>query len=559
MAQAQPTAGTSQSWTSPAALQSQRFQRVQHNASHLGFAQSPFFPQTTQEWAKHQAEYAQDRMDEEKEKLRSRIEEREARRKGEGERAEDLAVLEREVQRLKELAHGGEVTERLQGLEIEERGGVSLYGQEEVQGEDREEQLAEARAGKVKDNTEIEVTEVDTQIESETEPETESSEQIDSGTNNDGNESKKKRKKRGKKKKGSKAKNTTKIEGAEAGDGSGAEKPTNIDHKENVKPTTSTTSTGKPGIKSSAASKKTTADLAANLLGSIANDPLLKGVLAGTAKPPNSSLWRAFTQSNLYNPNPSGSGPALNAMFASLRQPGRTPVLSAPTSIWAGDEHLKPEGRRDPTTGEHRSAWPEMSEMKAEGQYRKEAGKDRRLPLPRMDVMTKEAVIREAGGQEVVDQLTDEGRDAVCRELGKKTGEEIAWMDREPVRFSDFDRLESVSKERREENTRRRKGEPVCGPSMHGHGAQGAMGGSRGHGLNMGLRGGFSQSAVGRRQTEPQAPPAQPKATVVNPEAICYGADGPGDGKVPPPGGWVFDEEFLKQRGDWSDLLENHL
>jgi hypothetical protein len=182
-----------------------------------------------------------------------------------------------------------------------------------------------------------------------------------------------------------------------------------------------------------------------------------------------------------------------------------------------------------------------------------------------MDIMTKEAVIREAGGQEVVDQLTDEGRDAVCRELGKKTGEEIAWIDREPVRFSDFDRLESVSKERWEENTRRREGEPVCGPSasVHGHGAQGAqgaMGGSRGHGLNMGLRGGFSQSGVGRRQTGPTAPPpAQPKATGVNPEAICYGADGLGDGKVPPPGGWVFDEEFLKQRGDWADLLENHL
>jgi hypothetical protein len=537
---------------------------VQNNASHLGFAQSPFFPKTAQEWAKHQAEYAQERMGEEKEKLRSRIEEREVRRKGEGDRAEDRAVLEREVQRLKGFVHGGDVTERLQGLEIEgreEEGGVSLHGEEEEQGEDREEQLAEARAGKAKDNTEIEVTEVDTQIESETEPETESSEQVDSGTNNDGNESKKKRKKRGKKKKGSKAKNTTKIEGVEAGDGSRAAKPANIDQKENVKPTTSTTSTGKPGSKPTAASKKTTADLAANLLGSLANDPLLKGVLAGTAKPPNSSLWRAFTQSNLYNP--SGSGPALNAMFASLRQPGRTPVLSAPTSIWAGDEHLKPEGRRDPITGEHRSAWPNMSEVKAEGQYRKDAGKDRRLPLPRMDIMTKEAVIREAGGQEVVDQLTDEGRDAVCRELGKKTGEEIAWMDREPVRFSDFDCLESVSKERWEENTRRREGELVCGPSVQGHGAQGAqgaMGGSRGHGLNMGLRGGFSQSGVGRRQTGPQAPlPDQPKAKVVNPEAICYGADGPGDGKVPPPGGWVFDEEFLKQRGDWSDLLENHL
>lgn len=537
---------------------------MQNNASHLGFTQSPFFPKTAQEWAKHQAEYAQERMGEEKEKLRSRIEEREVRRKGEGDRAEDRAVLEREVQRLKGFVHGGDVTERLQGLEIEgreEEGGVSLHGEEKEQGEDREEQLAEARAGKAKDNTEIEVTEVDTQIESETEPETESSEQVDSGTNNDGNSSKKKRKKRGKKKKGSKAKNTTKIEGVEAGDGSGAAKPANIDQKENVKPTTSTTSTGKPGSKPTAASKKTTADLAANLLGSLANDPLLKGVLAGTAKPPNSSLWRAFTRSNLYNP--SGSGPALNAMFASLRQPGRTPVLSAPTSIWAGDEHLKPEGRRDPITGEHRSAWPDMSEMKAEGQYRKEAGKDRRLPLPRMDIMTKEAVIREAGGHEVVDQLTDEGRDAVCRELGKKSGEEIAWTDREPVRFSDFDRLESVSKERWEENTRRKEGEPVCGPSVHGHGAQGAqgaMGGSRGHGLNMGLRGGFSQSGVGRRQTGPQAPlPDQPKAKVVNPEAICYGADGPGDGKVPPPGGWVFDEEFLKQRGDWGDLLENHL
>lgn len=539
---------------------------MQNNASHLGFAQSPFFPKMAQEWAKHQAEYAQERMGEEKEKLRSRIEEREVRRKGEGDRAEDRAVLEREVQRLKGFVHRGDVTERLQGLEIEgreEEGGVSLHGEEEEQGEDREEQLAEARAGKAKDNTEIEDTEVDTQIESETEPETESSEQVDGGTNNDGNESKKKRKKRGKKNKGSKAKNTTKIEGAGAGDGSGAAKPTNIDHKENVKPTTTTTSTGKPGSKPTAASKKTTADLAANLLGSLANDPLLKGVLAGTATPPNSSLWRAFTQSNLYNP--SGSGPALNAMFASLRQPGRTPVLSAPTSIWAGDEHLKPEGRRDPITGEHRSAWPDMSEMKAEGQYRKDAGKDRRLPLPRMDIMTKEAVIREAGGQEVVDQLTDEGRDAVCRELGKKTGEEIAWMDCEPVRFSDFDRLESVSKERWEENTRRREGEPVCGPSasVHGHGAQGAMGamgGSRGHGLNMGLRGGFSQSGVGGRQTGPQAPlPDQPKAKVINPGAICYGADGPGDGKVPPPGGWVFDEEFLKQRGDWGDLLENHL
>jgi hypothetical protein len=67
------------------------------------------------------------------------------------------------------------------------------------------------------------------------------------------------------------------------------------------------------------------------------------------------------------------------------------------------------------------------------------------------------------------------------------------------------------------------------------------------------LRGAFSNTGRDRGQ----AVPAQPK--VVNPEAISYGADGPGDGKKPPPGGWEFDEEFLKQKGEWKDLLENHL
>jgi len=76
----------------------------------------------------------------------------------------------------------------------------------------------------------------------------------------------------------------------------------------------------------------------------------------------------------------------------------------------------------------------------------------------------------------------------------------------------------------------------------------------------MGLRGGFSQSGPGRRYTG--APPpvlAELEPKVVQPEAISYGASGPEDGKVPPPGGWVFDEGFLKQKGDWEDLLENHL
>jgi hypothetical protein len=66
-------------------------------------------------------------------------------------------------------------------------------------------------------------------------------------------------------------------------------------------------------------------------------------------------------------------------------KPGYTHVLGMKTNVWAGDEQLKAKRKRDPKTGEHRAAWPEMSELKAEGQCRKEAGKERRLPLPRKD------------------------------------------------------------------------------------------------------------------------------------------------------------------------------
>jgi len=444
--------------------------------------------------------------------LKVRIEEREARKKGEGEAREDRALVERENGRLRALS--GELVEGFEVMEIAEKG------------------------------KEVEILARELGDESESGDEkTESSEQVDSGSNQSESGGKKKRKNpRGKKK--SKAKNN--AESTEAAEAAEA--------KEEIKDTNTGASTTKPAPKPATASKKSSAELAASLLRDMANDPLLKGVLAGSAKPPNSSLWKAFTQSPLYNP--SGGGAAINSMLTSLQKPGRTTALGAPTSIWAGDEHLKPEGRRDPKTGAVRSAWPELAEMKAEGQYRKDAGKDRRLPLPRMDMMNKEAVIREAGGREVTDMLNEAGVDAVCRELMQNTGDEIAWMDREPVVFREFDRLESVEKERQEDIARREKGEPVLSPGTQG----------RGHGrvssANMGLRGGLSQSGSGRRYTGAPLPAPfepTPKPQLVSPEAIAYGADGPGDGKVPPPGGWVFDEEFLKQRGDWEDLLENHL
>ncbi|PMD45781.1 hypothetical protein L207DRAFT_508562 [Hyaloscypha variabilis F] len=419
-----------------------------------------------------------------------------------------------------------------------------------MEGED-DEQFDDEQDGEGEEEVEDIGEELGDQVEKENE-ETESSEQVDSGTNGNESVGKTSKRKNHRGKKRSKGKN--KLEGSEAaGGGDGAAKTT-----EDIK---QATAASKPATtRKMTASKKNSENLAASLLGSMANDPLLKGILAGSAKPPNPSLRKAFTQSPLYNT--SGSGPALDTMLSSLQKPSHTPVLGAPSSIWAGNEHLKPEGRRDPKTGAHRAAWPELSEMKAEGQYRKEAGKERRLPLPRRDMMNKEAVIREAGGQEVADMLSEEGVDAVVRDLMKETGEEIAWQDRGPVVFSGFDRLEIVEKERREENARREEGEPVCGPITHGHGyGHGTQGvAQRGHGPNMGLRGGFSQSGPGRRYTG--APPpvlAELKPKVVQLEAISYGTNGPGDGKVPPPGGWVFYEEFLKQKGDWEDLLENHL
>ncbi|PVH75918.1 hypothetical protein DL98DRAFT_313983 [Cadophora sp. DSE1049] len=40
------------------------------------------------------------------------------------------------------------------------------------------------------------------------------------------------------------------------------------------------------------------------------------------------------------------------------------------------------------------------------------------------------------------------------------------------------------------------------------------------------------------------------------PISYSNGADGPGTGMRPPPGGWMFDENKLKERGEWADLLD---
>lgn len=467
----------------------------------------------------------------------------------------EVRIRERERGRRRMVGYRLEgVTEGIEGIQVEEgQGGASLGGRELMQ--TYEGQVAEPRAGKAwigEQDGNLDVREAtasengdaeDSSSEYVNSPATENASKEGSG--NGKAKSKNRRGNRGRNKsKGSKGKN--KIE-----DGKLTVETLEPVESREINPATPTT---KPAKRSRAG-----AEAAGSLLSHMANDPLVKASRAVTLREPTSDLWRLNKASSFYNTADAG-----HAMFASLQRPGQTIVLGAATSVWAGDEHLKPEGRRHSVTNNHRAAWPEMNELKAEGQYRKEAGKDRRLPIPRMDMMTKEAIIRAVGGQEKVDKMTQEKIDDVCREQAKKTGDQIPWMDRQPIRFNEIDRLESMHKQLREENERRRNGEPVCGPHGGGHGtyashaAQGVQGEQQRQrrGTNSRLRAGYNHPGTPRRQAG-RLPPIQQKP--INPEAMSYGADGPGDGMTPHPGGWVFDEEYLKQKGDWEDLLENYL
>ena len=466
------------------------------------------------------------------------------------------------------------VMEREEGLQIEDgQGGAMLNGGERVQSYEEqnaegkggawlggEEQIAETRAGKAWiGETEVNVEATEAIMSENGDAEDSSSEPVNSPATEDaskegsGNGKIKRKNRRGnrgrKMSRGSKGKN--KIEDVKPT----VEIPEPVEGKENSNPATSTT---KPATQYKAGAE------AASFLSHMVIDPLVKASKVGTVKEPTSDVWPSFKASPVYSP--AGGGTGMNAMFASLQRPGQTTVLGAATGVWAGDEHLKPKGRRNPVTNHHRAAWPEMNELKTEGQYRKEAGKDRRLPIPRMDMMTKEAIIRAVGGQEKIDEMPQEEVDDICREQAKKTGDQIPWMDRQPIRFDGIDCLESMHKQLREENERRRKGEPICGPHGAGHGkityASHAVQGVQGEqqrqrrGTNSRLRGGYNRPGTPRRQTG-RPPPIQQKS--IDPEAMSYGADGSGDGMTPQPGGWVFDEEYLKQKGDWEDLLENNL
>ncbi|KAI9049727.1 hypothetical protein LZ554_005879 [Drepanopeziza brunnea f. sp. 'monogermtubi'] len=62
-------AGTSQSWVSATATNAAKFARVQTTATHLGFADSPFFPKSAKEFAEHNVAFANDRLLEQQAKI----------------------------------------------------------------------------------------------------------------------------------------------------------------------------------------------------------------------------------------------------------------------------------------------------------------------------------------------------------------------------------------------------------------------------------------------------------------------------------------------------------
>ncbi|KAH7357255.1 hypothetical protein BKA65DRAFT_496520 [Rhexocercosporidium sp. MPI-PUGE-AT-0058] len=79
--------------------------------------------------------------------------------------------------------------------------------------------------------------------------------------------------------------------------------------------------------------------------------------------------------------------------------------------------------------------------------------------------------------------------------------------------------------------------EPVFGFDEHGNPIQGYGG-----------LGGYGQQRVGGMPG-----PYDGRGLPAN---YANGADGPGMGRRPPSGGWMFDEDELKKNKDWADLLD---
>jgi hypothetical protein len=87
-------------------------------------------------------------------------------------------------------------------------------------------------------------------------------------------------------------------------------------------------------------------------------------------------------------------------------------VLGIPTRYWKGDEASLPEGKRMTVGEESRAYWPTQAEFKMEGDERvryRDLGLTRRLPLPKLDMLSAERACQLFETLDLADANGDQG------------------------------------------------------------------------------------------------------------------------------------------------------
>ncbi|KAH6682807.1 hypothetical protein B0J14DRAFT_132567 [Halenospora varia] len=120
---------------------------------------------------------------------------------------------------------------------------------------------------------------------------------------------------------------------------------------------------------------------------------------------------------------------------------GLTQVLMEESTVWKKGYEQVPDRREEGSIWgcTTRASWPEQGELKAEGEYRLAMFGERRLPLPRYDRFSPDAVRWKV----------DKG--ATIGELAEVKGDGIAWYERDVVQFEELDVLQTVERERMSE------------------------------------------------------------------------------------------------------------
>lgn len=287
------------------------------------------------------------------------------------------------------------------------------------------------------------------------------------------------------------------------------------------------------------------------------------------------------------------------------------------TTLWHPSYEQRPE-KNGGSRHLSRAAWPDQNELKAEGEMRARIFGERRLPLPRLYRFSEDAFANRFEKGATLEELENvKGEDIPWfeRDLVNFTGLDIlesierervsqarTWTH-EGVSTPTMDQSYGGSRRQsshspRETGLVRGGGDPrdmtsmmggggmnspgyavdaltasfasMSSPEFRGHGAQRRVEPSREHRSISGSQAGRSPWG-GREEelsemyrqyihAERHTPPSNLQSQFGMPnepnyESLAWGADGYGDGKSPPPGGWKFDEQYLKERG-WDDILK---